>query len=511
MSMHQGLDLSRFKKVSSDKKTTTLRHAKGHEIRIAHSGLTPKMKEKLDSLPCHEEGIKQYADGTPDQPVSPDDSAPVVPDQTSPAPVDNSIPPKPDVMPTAGTIDVIGQRKPRAADIAQEMTTHDLNFQQDLAMGKIKPETYQDLYDKKDTLGKISTLFGLMLSGAGSGLSGQPNAVMAMMDKQLQNDFEGQKASNTNAQNWYQLSLAHQKQQYEAQRSAVQNELDKAIIAKNPYEIARLTAEKKNIDADTALKASTHAINMAKLGAVQVAQNGVDKYAQGPTKDAHQAALNGLSQTVQSDIAKNNLETGAQIEARNNALPQPQPQQPDNGVDMQKLNALIGLGKAQGNIDIKTGKAMDASEAAQATKEAGQVTKNRGLYKAWRDSFNELSQDIAADKFNPQKRAALVNVLSTQIAQSTAHRYSPNEASAQANAMFPEATDYGGSRDVKLRKGAEFFKNEESETPTLDRWPGIKTEFPMPPSSEPKLKEGQEGVSRSGKPTIVRNGKVVYK
>ncbi len=50
MAIYDGLDLSRFKRVSTDKKSTKLRHARGHEITIAHSALTPKMREQIAKL-----------------------------------------------------------------------------------------------------------------------------------------------------------------------------------------------------------------------------------------------------------------------------------------------------------------------------------------------------------------------------------------------------------------------------------------------------------------------------
>jgi hypothetical protein len=45
------LDLSKFKKVGSDAKSTTLKHPEGHEIRIAHATLGPELKAKLHALP----------------------------------------------------------------------------------------------------------------------------------------------------------------------------------------------------------------------------------------------------------------------------------------------------------------------------------------------------------------------------------------------------------------------------------------------------------------------------
>lgn len=44
------LDLSKFKKLSSDEHSTKLKHPDGHEITIAHKPLSPKMKEQLSKL-----------------------------------------------------------------------------------------------------------------------------------------------------------------------------------------------------------------------------------------------------------------------------------------------------------------------------------------------------------------------------------------------------------------------------------------------------------------------------
>lgn len=63
------LDLSKFKCVASDKHTTTLKHQKGHELKLAHGGLSRDIQEKLKKLPKH------YAEGTPEIPVGEDDSS----------------------------------------------------------------------------------------------------------------------------------------------------------------------------------------------------------------------------------------------------------------------------------------------------------------------------------------------------------------------------------------------------------------------------------------------------
>lgn len=47
------IDLKKFRKIHSDKHTSTLEHPNGHSIRIAHSALTPEMHGQLQALPMH--------------------------------------------------------------------------------------------------------------------------------------------------------------------------------------------------------------------------------------------------------------------------------------------------------------------------------------------------------------------------------------------------------------------------------------------------------------------------
>lgn len=51
------MDWSKFKKISSDGKSTTLKHAEGHKIIIAHHALSPKYKKDLANIPNY------YSDG----------------------------------------------------------------------------------------------------------------------------------------------------------------------------------------------------------------------------------------------------------------------------------------------------------------------------------------------------------------------------------------------------------------------------------------------------------------
>lgn len=58
------LNLSKFKKVSSDKERTTLKHVDGHSITVMHKALHPKVREQLAALPVMaESGIKMAEGG----------------------------------------------------------------------------------------------------------------------------------------------------------------------------------------------------------------------------------------------------------------------------------------------------------------------------------------------------------------------------------------------------------------------------------------------------------------
>lgn len=72
------------------------------------------------------------------------------------------------------------------------------NFIQDVNSGKITPKTYGDLFADKNIFGKIGMLFGMLVGGAGSGLSGQPSVIMHMMDNLIANDMAAQEKSATN-------------------------------------------------------------------------------------------------------------------------------------------------------------------------------------------------------------------------------------------------------------------------------------------------------------------------
>lgn len=67
------MDLSKFKKVASDKHTSTFRHYAGHEIKIAHNKLSSKLRDQLGKLPIQKTKTQKFDDGGVTKPTELDE------------------------------------------------------------------------------------------------------------------------------------------------------------------------------------------------------------------------------------------------------------------------------------------------------------------------------------------------------------------------------------------------------------------------------------------------------
>lgn len=273
------MDLSKFKKVASDKKTATLKHDDGHELKIAIGGLSPKLKKSLEALPIHaaegtdleenqplpeeidlgipsssratemamegrsaakeamhEEAVaamKEEEDRIPaaSLPASKSEAvlkkdiadpkpaaaptlapqqkaAPVAAAPAAPAlPAQGMAPQGPGLSAVPAMPKAPATPEEQATVARDEALSETQNLDHDLAVGNIKPKTYSDLFAEKSTLGKIGTLFGLLISGAGSGLAGQENMVMKMMNQEIERDIAAQEKNQGKDQNMYRLNF----------------------------------------------------------------------------------------------------------------------------------------------------------------------------------------------------------------------------------------------------------------------------------------------------------------
>lgn len=526
MTMHQGFDVSKLQRIKSDAKTSTFRHKNGHEIKIAHSALTPKMRDALASIPLYlaEEGEVTQMPDAPEE-------APAPAEAPMPPPVEAPAPTQP-VDANNSPIQVIGKRGPPTAD---ELDNENMLFAQDLQRGHVKPETLHSLYAKKDTLGKIGTLFGLLVSGAGAGLAHQQNAVLEMMQKQIDNDLKAQESSNSNAQNWLRLSQAHAMQRAEIPKVRAETGAVKAGTAQteaktgavpSEIEVNKASAAAKNAEAkvlDTTAAKNGMAIHMFKD-----LQDQTDKMPPGVTKDNANAKLQTeVAPGVAAYTKKNNAAAAAKVGAIRAVAPSDNTGASSTGVNDTELHKQIQLGK-MGDTLAGASVGIPPSQEGEAIKEANLVKQNRAAHAAWGAGFQQLDKAFRGGVLNESARNAIVLDVASQMARAQGIQTNA-EIVKLVDSMFPGVKDYGSARQNKIDYTQHQFEANEKGTTVLDMAPGLKTPFPSPPklskdkkdsgfsmgegsaqAKESGPKDGDTGMS--GKtPVVFRNGKWVAK
>jgi hypothetical protein len=665
--MYQGLDLSRFKKLASDKKTTTLRHSKGHELRIAHSSLSPEMRTQIESLKCAQcdcvgcncgGAVKMAKGGTVKSPGAAtfeDTPHALIPDdakvQTAfprasfteedlgtaepytgepqkyqdgpefnkemtqnylnqgqgiakgkPSDAAYQAPAAPTAAPTAAAkpdLSQLGQvsvptgnepqnaptefgaeptlqETPRLASVPftqneplpvdpdlpakveQHLNQQSEMFANELAAGHIHPKTISDLYGSKDTLGKIGMIFGLIVSGAGSGLAHQTNAALDLINKELDRDLDAQKSSNTNAQNWYTQSLKHDMDvayrdkiifdktltSAQARLADANAELERANTTRVPADIAVAQANRDKILAeidgiyaaadfqkfknDVAGVSNTAETRQA-IAAGQYLQNTIDKMPQGAERDRAQGVYDTvIAPAIGAKVTDKNAQTGAAAGAaaaaarkappgvatrlpgqvKTQATAPKAPGQPghvkrkkEDVINNNALNALIEESKKQKFLQLP--EILTEREQELVREEASRVQAISDMKKAYHNSFVKLNNSFLNGKVNPQLLAAETAALNIEMGRSTAGKTVMAEIAAQGEGAFPNPMDYAGSAEMKYYKTMKRLDDSANNTPTLNRYPGIKLgQAPLPDPFGNKIytKNGQRAfMSKSGK------------
>ncbi len=166
----------------------------------------------------------------------------------------------------------------------------DLSWQDRMA-GHIRPETPQhSLFQNRSTLGKIGSLFGLLVAGVGSGLTGQPNVVLEMMNKEIERDFLAQQKNQENKQSAWKI--------YQ------QDQLNKSLIKNQGVE--RLGMLK-----DNQIKDQTLYKNQMLLEATHKTLNDLNMIPNGsPQKAAAMQKFGELQGAVKNEIQQNNARMG---------------------------------------------------------------------------------------------------------------------------------------------------------------------------------------------------------
>lgn len=436
-----------------------------------------------------------------EQPVSadmdPSSPAPVE-QETSASPEAATTQPEPASAPVASVAEQPVAQQPEAAaapptpaQVQQDLDQEAYNLHQDFSNGHIKPETYRSMYGKKDTLGKMNTFLGLLFSGAGSGLSHQPNALMDMMNKELDRDLDAQKASQTNAQNWLKMAQDYHVQKAQIKHTEAGAKLLTAQAEAYPSEVQLRKSQIKNMDVNTAKTGML-------LGFLKDANNAVANMPDGPAKIDNQAKVdNLLAPAIAGKIKEGNAAVAQEAAATE-----------DTGVDTKKLKLLKTLGAGAAAAGGPGLKGMDTGEVTRANVEAEKVQDNRAIAGLYDRAFKKLDSMALAGKLTPGARSALISSLGAEVARATAGRYNEKEALAQADGMFPQPGDLPSTRKEKYGSSMEFFHSREKGTPTLNTY-GLKTPWPYE-EKKTAFQEGQTGKMGSI-PVIYKNGKWVKK
>lgn len=453
-------------------------------------------------------------------PAMPQDAAPQpLPEQGSAEPVPQTTTTN---YPAQGT--QAPQNQPMAnvpvtpADRAAARTAEDMQFADDLRFGKIHPKTYADLFAEKGFLGKAGTIFGLLLSGAGSGLAHQNNAALEMMNNEISRDLEAQKQDQSNKQNWYKLAMDQEK-------NRAQNELTEAqangVSIGNEGSALDVDMKKyNNAQAGiTDIGASTKAHNSALLGSLASWQGYIDRMPEGPAKMmAQQKFNNEIVPWTMDKISTNNALAEQKTEVIKTLNPKP-----DIAIDREKYNAAVQRGKfaPNGLNSIKP------DDVPKIDSEVQHLTNIRNNALASKTAFNKLTkmehggESVAGETTragatalsslagifsgNPVTTAitAGAGAAGSRGAGEKIQQYFEKERNAQVdllskrsglspdevNAMMPNYFDDKNTIAEKRAKLDSFWKDQEAEaTPTLDRYSslGLKKDFYGPAKKESK-------------------------
>lgn len=568
------MDLSHFKKVSQDKKLAVLLHPDGHEIKIAISGLNPSMKEKLEKMPLHQaEGsfapIVDMDASSPEETEETTTTTETSPEGASVPPVTGetkevappttettttTVTPEKGMAPPASTAttqpppatpvkpeEPAAQapaamkqepKKPDPLKLAPEQeaaakTAETLKYAQDLNFNHIQPKTYADLYNNKSTMGKIGTIFGLLVAGAGAGLTHQKNAVIEMMDNQIKNDLEAQKTDQSNKQNWYKISLEHV-------RNTALNELTNSETLNN------LDDHQKKLYINGTLgitkdEATANAYHVMAMNQIQEQQLNINRMPPGPTRDNAQAKLNDMAQGLQKKIyddylgiatKKQNLmsevmKNGSGGTKPFNPPPAKGPADPNiyySAVNDDKLNKAINIGK----VAPEAPGAIPPGEVQTIMDEKKKLESHRDVYANAEKAFKILDQIKNSGQVPSAGALSGISMLigaslgslggpigtaagggaGKVLGEGAAHgareyyerlrnvvmdsligQLDPNKGNDErkriAESMMPSWTDDAKSRALAHKELYQQFASSPNEkAPNLDRY-GLKTKMPQ--------------------------------
>ncbi len=366
----KGLDLRKLKKVSSDDNMTVFKHDMGHEIKIAHSKLSPKMRAELDKIPLHGQKAQKMAngggpnpepnpepnpspDGATDQPQTPAVPAEYTPGVSDPGPeattgVNPNAGQQPQPQPETDEDKTsfsdkddeeqqppVAQKQAKAQapsptnivsspldanTIANQLNDHYNELKTLVGNGTITPKTMHDFWAKnpdgsdRGVPSKIGMFFSMLAAGMGSGLTHQPNVIMQAMQKQIDNDIEAQKATKANQFSAWNMANQHVTALSELKLRDLQGKYQEALTKNQPVEAQKILSEIGINNANADLAKMNYAKQAMFMSVLQQAGDQVNKQPPGSMKQNMAAAHQMLQSAADSHAANQNALTGQQIE-----------------------------------------------------------------------------------------------------------------------------------------------------------------------------------------------------
>ncbi len=408
----------------------------------------------------------------------------------------------------ANTVDVLGTRPP--AQNALQAFAQNMAFQQDLAQGKITPKTYHDLFAEKSTLGKIGTLFGMVLSGAGSALAHQPDMILDMMNKEIERDLEAQKLNQSNKQSWYNAAMAHEKSLADIATNAATEQSIRMGTFNSALDAEHKNYRNKVIPGLERLAGTVNSANDMSSAALQFVQDTTNRLAPGPRKQSGQNFIdNDMRPAVNALNMKRQEELAQRKDAIHKLYPNPLkkalegPVDPRvNAIDENKLQQAITLGRAAPG----TPGSIPEQQVPTINAEINKVKTNRNVYADWADTFQKIQKMKLAGQAPGAKVATSVLGMFPFMGEGAAHagdtveealtrardveansfvervgKGLSDEAKAKlGKSLLPAWNDDDHTKEEAWRKGVQHFKTLEADTANLDQY-GLKSKFPELP------------------------------
>lgn len=457
------MDFGKFKKVSSNQRSTVLQHPDGHKIRVAHEALSPAMRSKLEEQPMH------YAEGgevaTPAKQKEPDfiDKAMswaqgLAPDLLNPVAMQSA----------QGTASMSPSAAPAMNAVMQQLPTEP------------KPEETPTNYQMPQT------------QAPQQGLPTQPVAQggiqqqMAGLNNQAK--VAGQQGSaDAAAADAHMQAVQALQQHTEAEYQRINGERDKVLadyqaghIDPNHYMDAKSGGGKVATAIGLLLGGISGGINGTENPVMKFLQQQIDRdidsqksnqgkqksmvefYQQqfGNTRDADLMARAHLNDIYASKIAE---AAGQAKGPMAQAIAQQQ-----IGVLKQQADALTGqVAQSQAvRAGVQSGQISheQALPLIVPDKQRGEVAKaiadgrENEQMRAWADeNANKLTSMVGKGVFSPNARQSLVDPLAGFIEKIGEGRYNHDAAVNIANGFLPSKTDSDSTIKLKERQRQQFF------------------------------------------------------